>query len=87
LPLRVRKSVAAVRHPSGPYEYNSAFVHCLREQLEECSAIPEYLSIDPSRLSYYRKPQIQNMVTVTSLIEEWECGKSSIENYYESLFI
>lgn len=67
------------------YPMESDLVKCFLEQLENCSAISEYLSIDAIRSSLpsLDKMGFDHLFTLTSTIEDFTCAKSTIEKYRE----
>lgn len=88
LPPPVRRFVRAhhgTRRALSGYPTESDIVKCLLEQLENCSAISEYLSIDAirSNLPGLDKMGFDHLFTLTSTIEDFTGGKSTIEKYRE----
>ena len=74
------------------YNYNSNSVKCLKKQVKNCTQIFMYLSHQElnniiRNCNKYTKLEIANLFTITSAIEELECGKSTLEEYYNSDFI
>jgi len=63
----------------------SGVVTCFSEQLENCSAISEYLSIGAVRSNLPRigKMGFDHLFTLTSMIEDFTSPKSTIESYSE----
>lgn len=71
------------------YDLDSNIVNCLREQISSCKSISNYFSY-PSIDGFLKKcdkRQFNTLFTLTSIIEELECNKSTIKKYYESEFI
>jgi len=68
----------------GPSRYRDA----MRLQLSNCNAIGNYLSAQmvESALASSSTIQVQTLLTITSVIEEMECGKSTLENLSECDF-
>lgn len=75
-----------------PYQPDSMFMICIREQKNNCRIINEYLS-DPvledviENCDRYDRAAIQRLFAVTSLIEDLEGCASTIEKYYETDFV
>ncbi len=73
------------------YERNSEIPStrdCFWEQVENCKSISKYLSIsDLKKIKNISKPEFYNLFTITSIIENYEDTKSTIEKYYSSDFI
>jgi asparagine synthase (glutamine-hydrolysing) len=87
LPGAVRKPLGKLyRKNSGNYSPGSPIMNCLRGQLEHCGAISDYLSTESVRKNLHRcsKTEIDNLFTITSVIEEFLGGRSSIEDYSDS---
>ena len=62
-------------------------LECLQEQLRNCRVVSEYLSIgDPTETGNLGWDGFDNLFTIACLIEETECGKSSLEKYREEEF-
>jgi asparagine synthase (glutamine-hydrolysing) len=92
LPSPVRRFVRAHHGTRGAltgYPMESDLVKCFLEQLETCSAISEYLSIDAIRrnLSSLDKMGFDHLFTLTSTIEDFTCAESTIEKYRENELI
>lgn len=90
LPAALRRGLARARgNSANVYEQDSSLVRCLHDQLERCAAISEYLSADEARrnLRMYPKPGVDNLFTITSVIEEFLGERSSIEDYLDSTLI
>ena len=84
LPQGVRKIVKAqYKKKIDPYEPDSNIANCFKEQLETCKAISEYLSIEEIRKYLYKinKYDLDHIFTVTSAIEEFSGGTSTLERY------
>jgi len=87
LPLRARTAVRKRLKKNftsiGAYSADSPTHRCLMEQLDRCSALAEYLSVDEARENAGRlnKMGFDHLLTVTSAIEETATGKSTLENY------
>ena len=74
------------------YNDNSNFIKCLKKQTKNCNQIFMYLSHQELNniirsCNKYTKLEIENLFTITSTIEELECGKSTLEEYYNSDFM
>ena len=87
LPRAVRRPLGTIyRRNSGGYSSDSAIMECLRGQLERCGPISDYLSKESvlKNLSGCSRTAIENLFTVTSVIEEHHGGRSSLEDYHDS---
>ncbi len=62
---------------------NSSIMNCALEQIENCRYISKYLSIEDLKKIIKNSDNLYNIFTITSVIEEFECGKSTIEKYRE----
>ncbi len=69
------------------YNNNSNIMNCTLEQIENCRYIPEYLSIQIIKKIIKNNCKIDDIFTITSVIEEFESKESTIEKYYEYYFI
>jgi len=75
--------------PPNTFSHNPDLMKCLRDQLNNCSEIDEYLSHgmladivkDSDRYAFRTMADI---FTMTSMIEDYKCAKSSIEDYLGS---
>lgn len=83
----LRKTVKRIKAKNG-YKGNSNVIKCLREQINNCESICRYLSctelaniVDYS--TNYSKYEIDNLFTITSVIEETCCHGSTIQKYYD----
>ena len=70
------------------YNENSRIIHCIRDQLNNCNTIFNYLSRNEvekilSNCIIYRPTGIDNLFTITSLMERNLCNSSSIEKFYD----
>jgi asparagine synthase (glutamine-hydrolysing) len=69
------------------YKHNSMIVDCVREQVKSCNEITNILSPDKieeilSNSARYSHEAIDNLFTITSLIEKNRCDRSTIEKYH-----
>jgi asparagine synthase (glutamine-hydrolysing) len=69
------------------YNANSKIIQCIREQVKSCNDIPKFLSLDGtedilSNSTQYSHEAIDNLFTITSLIDENICNENLIEKYY-----
>jgi asparagine synthase (glutamine-hydrolysing) len=69
------------------YEENSKIIGCIREQIKSCDKITKLLSSNIieeilNSSAYYSHEAIDNLFTITSLIEENICKTSTIQKYY-----
>lgn len=87
LPAAVRRLIRKIyKKNAGNYSFDSTIMDCLRGQLEHCSAISNYLSTEEVQKNLHRcsKTGIDNLFTITSVIEEFLGTGSTIEEYYDS---
>lgn len=69
------------------YKDNSKILGCVRDQVKSCDEITNFLSSDKieeilNNSTYYSHEAIDNLFTITSLIEKNTCNRSTIEKYY-----
>lgn len=69
------------------YNANSKIIQCIREQLITCKEITKFLSLSRTEeilrnCNEYSHEAIDNLFTITSLIEDNMCEENSIEKYY-----
>jgi asparagine synthase (glutamine-hydrolysing) len=71
------------------YSYNdgSKIIQCIKEQARDCNQIANYLSSDIidkilNNCTHYKHEGIDNLLTITSLIERSLCNRSTISKYY-----
>ena len=69
------------------YNANSKIIQCIREQVQSCNEITNFLSSDITEkilndCSDYAHEGIDNLLTITSLMEETLCNRSSLNKYY-----
>jgi hypothetical protein len=87
MPLELRKVVRKYLLNIDKYDCNSIMQNCFHDQLINCKQIQKYLSVELSMLGNYDQVAIENLFTVTSFIEELECGQSTLNKYYDVPFI
>jgi asparagine synthase (glutamine-hydrolysing) len=90
LPSGVRKRLRRLYGGSAvDYRSDSNIMRCMRGQLERCSAISDYLSTEQVRKNLHRcsKMGIDNLFTITSVIEDFSGQGSTIEEYLDSELI
>lgn len=86
---KIKRLAARPEESVHTFNHGPNLVRCLQEQLNNCSAISNYLSrqgledIINNRHKYNREA-LGIIFTITSVIEAFVCGKSTIENYRES---
>lgn len=68
------------------YENNLSIMNCMLEQIENCTYIKKHISINDIRRIIKNKGNIDNIFTITSVIEEFESEESTIKKYYEFYF-
>jgi len=80
---RLKRIIEGGKEDYGP---DSAVIRCLDEQLERCGAISDYLSVERVRRNLRRcsKIGLENLFTITSVIEDFMGGVSTIEEYSDS---
>jgi hypothetical protein len=86
MPPVVKKVMLSLfRHPAS-YGPASGILRCFCEQVENCSAIGEYL--EKRQLSgaagKYSRLELDTLFTVTSLIEQVTTGDSMLKKYWET---
>ena len=69
------------------YQRNSPTIRCLSEQVSNCDAISNYLSLMTMKKilnnsTHYTYTAIDNLLTITSLLEESLCSRSAINKYF-----
>lgn len=69
------------------YKDNSKILSCVKEQKKNCKEIAKILSSDKieeilDNSTSYSHEAIDNLFTITSLIEKDVCGRNTIEKYY-----
>jgi asparagine synthase (glutamine-hydrolysing) len=69
------------------YDENSRIIHCIREQIKNCNEISKFLSFDVTQsildeCDQYSHEGIDNLLTITSIMEQSQCNNSSIYKYY-----
>jgi asparagine synthase (glutamine-hydrolysing) len=69
------------------YKDNSKIIQCIREQLKDCNEITNLLSSDVTEkilknCSDYAHEGIDNLLTITSLMEDTLCNRSTLNKYY-----
>jgi asparagine synthase (glutamine-hydrolysing) len=87
MPLGLKKVIRSrYKKPVGAYALDSNLMKCFREQLSHCDGIADYLSLDALQKEAHRLDKVgfDHLFTVTSVIEDLLCGKSSIETYSEA---
>jgi asparagine synthase (glutamine-hydrolysing) len=85
---KIRKYIKRV-YDKRAYNYNenSKIISCIRDQIKNCKAISKFLSIDLTQsilneCSQYSHEGIDNLLTITSMIEKSQCKTSSIYKYF-----
>ncbi len=67
---------------------DSTIIRCIEEQLLNSDKILKFIKLkNINTLSNFRKASLFNILTITSVIEEYYSGKSSIINYLDKDFI
>ncbi len=89
LPGVLRKPIGRVYKRNYGYNPDSAVLACLRGQIERCDAISDYLSKESvlKILHGCSRTAVDNLFTITSVIEMFCDGRSSIADYHDSALI
>jgi len=76
-------------HSITKYKDNSNIIKCLREELNNCKFIHNYLSNLEilNTIQSCSKLQVETLFTITSSIEDFESKNKTIEKYYDAEFI
>jgi asparagine synthase (glutamine-hydrolysing) len=69
------------------YQNDSKIIECIRQQVKDCFSISNLLTIDTvekllKNSSEYDHLGIDNLFTITSLLEQSLCRRNTINNYY-----
>jgi asparagine synthase (glutamine-hydrolysing) len=69
------------------YKDGSKIIQCIRQQARDCNKIANFLSSDIldkilDDCSHYKHEGIDNLLTITSLLEDSMCNRSAINTYY-----
>jgi len=69
------------------YKDNSRIIQCIREQVKDCNEIQNFLSSEVTEkilntCSDYSHEGIDNLLTITSLMGETLCNRSTLNKYY-----
>jgi asparagine synthase (glutamine-hydrolysing) len=69
------------------YKSDSPIIKCITEQVNNCNSISNYLSLTTtkkilSNATEYTYEAIDNMLTITSLMEKSLCNKSELNKYF-----
>jgi asparagine synthase (glutamine-hydrolysing) len=69
------------------YKDNSKIIQCIRKQMQDCNKITNFLSSNVTEkilndCSDYAHEGIDNLLTITSLMEETLCNRSTLNQYY-----
>jgi asparagine synthase (glutamine-hydrolysing) len=70
------------------YDSNSRVIRCIKDQVKKCNSLSSYLSLTElekiiGNSGDYSHYGIDNLLTVTSLIENTLCDSKSIENHFK----
>lgn len=85
---KIRKYIKRVYDKrSYNYDENSRVIRCIRDQINNCKEISKFLSFDVTQsildeCNAYSHEGIDNLLTITSLIEQSQCKNSTIYKYY-----
>jgi asparagine synthase (glutamine-hydrolysing) len=83
----LKKFIKRSRDVEG-YKKNAKIIQCMRDQLNNCDTISNYLSCKEiekimNNSGNYRPTGIDNLFTVMSLMERTLCGNCTIEKFYD----
>lgn len=84
----IRKIIKKIKDKKG-YKNNSRIIQCMRDQINNCNDISNYLSryqIEKilNKSSNYSQHGMDNLFTITSLMEKTLCGNNNtIQKYYD----
>jgi asparagine synthase (glutamine-hydrolysing) len=83
----LRRIMKRIKDNHKGYTRGSRIIRCITYQINNCNAIANYLSRSKierivNNPSEYNRVGIDNLFTVTSLIEKNRCDNGSIEKYY-----
>jgi asparagine synthase (glutamine-hydrolysing) len=84
----LRKTIKRIKDErSYSYDSNSRVIRCIQDQVKNCSSLSDYLSHNElekiiGNSGDYSHYGIDNLLTVTSLIENTFCDSNSIENHF-----
>jgi asparagine synthase (glutamine-hydrolysing) len=75
-----------------PYDSRSTIVKCLREQVETCASVKACLSSESLKdlienSSGYSRNELEYLFSITSIIEDFSVGHSSIDHYLDTAFV
>ena len=90
MPATLRKLIRKMyKRNGGGYGSDSTIMNCLRGQLEHCRAISDYLPTEDILKNLHRcsRTGIDNLFTVTSVIEDFQGMGSTIEEYRDSVMM
>jgi asparagine synthase (glutamine-hydrolysing) len=75
-----------IRSTIAPYRPSASFLQCFQEQVSSCRALDDYLCRDALKTvpRHCTKTEMANLMTITSCIEDVECGRSTLEQYAEA---
>jgi asparagine synthase (glutamine-hydrolysing) len=86
---KLRRIIKSIKNNHKSYTRDSRVIRCIHYQINNCHAISNYLS--RSRIegilnnpNEYSRVGIDNLFTITSLIEKRSCDNDSIEKYYSN---
>jgi asparagine synthase (glutamine-hydrolysing) len=91
LPEKIKNAVKIFIKGKKPIRHNPEFIRCLQEQANSHIVSDYFSSFELKQLlkdvNSYSVSTIYNLFTITSTIEYFGTGKSSLEKYYDSAFI
>jgi asparagine synthase (glutamine-hydrolysing) len=78
----VRKKIKSM---ISPYHPSDSYIKCFQEQVGVCNILDDYLCRETLKTIPHSctKTEMANLMTITSSIEDVECGHSTLEQYYD----
>jgi hypothetical protein len=75
-----------IKSAISPYRPSESYVKCFQDQVSACGVLDEYLCRDTLKTvpRNCTKTEMANLMTVTSCIEDVQCGRSTLEQYAEA---
>jgi asparagine synthase (glutamine-hydrolysing) len=93
LPSNLKIRLKAYLVSRTPYSYGprSTIIRCMRDQLKNCDALRVHLDCDAledviDNCRNHSRYELNNLFSVTSLIEYLERGRSTLEEYRDAYF-
>lgn len=89
IPWRLKMKVRSLfKKPLTSYPLDAPAAVCLRQQIATCSGVGRYISggTVESSIADWKRQQLDVLLTVTSSIENIECGRSAFEQFLHADF-